>query len=143
MIVRVKILALRYNEKLTTSRSTQSVVQVISLCNEWINYDNVYRAKFSALTIPELVQAYDNLARFDMTSTYYIFEEKNYFLLLEFLYDIYLRPDKYAAMCVDARQELDLKIGVAFSRLMTKAYLDMAREKFRLKDQKVGHMLHL
>ena len=47
------------------------------------------------------------------------------------------RPDKYAAMCVDARQELDLKIGVAFSRLMTKAYLDMAREKFRLKDQKV------
>ena len=47
------------------------------------------------------------------------------------------RPDKYAAMCVDARQELDLKIGVAFSRLMTKAYLDMAREKFRLRDQKV------
>ena len=47
------------------------------------------------------------------------------------------RPDKYAAMCVDARQELDLKIGVAFSRLMTKAYLDMAKEKFRLKDQKV------
>jgi hypothetical protein len=42
------------------------------------------------------------------------------------------RPDKYAAMSVDARQELDLKIGVAFSRLMTKAYLDMAKEKFRL-----------
>ncbi len=41
------------------------------------------------------------------------------------------RPDKYAAMSVDARQELDLKIGVAFSRLMTKAYLDMAKEKFR------------
>jgi hypothetical protein len=43
------------------------------------------------------------------------------------------RPDKYAAMSVDARQELDLKIGVAFSRLMTKAYLDMAKEKFRLE----------
>ena len=35
------------------------------MCNEWINYDNVYRAKFSALTVPELVQAYDNLARLD------------------------------------------------------------------------------
>merc|ERR1719153_1423233 len=83
--------------------------EVISLCNEWIPYDNVYRAKFSALTAHELVNAYNNLDR----------------------------PDKYAAMSVDARQELDLKIGVAFSRLMTKAYLDMAREKFRLRDQKV------
>merc|ERR1719334_29711 len=83
--------------------------EVISLCNEWINYDNVYRAKFSALTASEMGSAYDNLER----------------------------PDKYSAMSVDARQEMDLKIGVAFSRLMTKAYLDMAREKFRLRDQKV------
>ena len=49
----------------------------------------------------------------------------------------YIRPDKYAAMSVDARQELDLKIGVAFSRLMTRAYLDLAKEKFRIKDLKV------
>ena len=83
--------------------------EVISLCNEWIPYDNVYRAKFSALTAPELVGAYNALDR----------------------------PDKYAAMSVDARQELDLKIGVAFSRLMTRQYLDLAREKFRLRDQKV------
>ena len=47
------------------------------------------------------------------------------------MYRYCCRPDKHAAMSVDARQELDLKIGVAFSRLMTKAYLDMAREKFR------------
>ena len=83
--------------------------EVISLCQEWIQYDNVYRAKFSALTAPELVSAYNNLDR----------------------------PDKYAAMSVDARQELDLKIGVAFSRLMTRAYLDLAKEKFRIKDLKV------
>jgi hypothetical protein len=38
-------------------------LQVISLCNEWINYDNVYRAKFSALTAQELCYAYENLDR--------------------------------------------------------------------------------
>jgi hypothetical protein len=32
---------------------------------------------------------------------------------------------------MDTRQKLDLKIGVAFSQLMKKAYLDMAKEKFR------------
>ena len=37
--------------------------EVISLCQEWIPYDNVYRAKFSALTAPELVNAYNNLDR--------------------------------------------------------------------------------
>ena len=69
--------------------------------------------------------------------------EKLTFTLMKFKYDSYCRPDKYAAMCVDARQELDLKIGVAFSRLMTKAYLDMAREKFRLKDQKVNDSIFI
>ena len=61
--------------------------EVISICQEWIQYDNVYRAKFSALTRQELVTAYENLQR----------------------------PDKYQALCVDARQELDLKIGVTMS----------------------------
>jgi hypothetical protein len=34
-------------------------------------------------------------------------------------------------MSMHAKQALDLKIGGAFSQLMTKAYLDMAEEKFR------------
>ena len=58
--------------------------EVISLVSEWIPYDNVYRANFSALTNTELSYAYENLGH----------------------------PDKYMAMSVDARQELDLKIGV-------------------------------
>lgn len=82
--------------------------EVISLAQEFINYDNVYRARFSSLTKTELNFAYDNP----------------------------IRPDKYAALSVDARQELDLKIGVAFTRLMTRTYLDQAKQKFRLKDQK-------
>ena len=65
--------------------------QVISLVNQHIHYDNVYRAQFSALTAIELNQAYDNPAR----------------------------PDKYSAMSVDARQELDLKIGVRFCRVLS------------------------
>lgn len=82
--------------------------EVISLVSDSIHYDNVYRARFSSLTKTELNQAYSNP----------------------------IRPDKYAALCVDARQELDLKIGVAFTRLMTHTYLEQARAKFRLKDQR-------
>ncbi len=37
----------------------------------------------------------------------------------------------YPAMSVNARQEPDLKIRMAFNQLMTKAYLEMAKEKFR------------
>jgi hypothetical protein len=37
----------------------------------------------------------------------------------------------YLAMSVHAKQELDLKISVAFSWLVTKANLDMAKERFR------------
>ena len=50
---------------------------------------------------------------------------------------LFCRPDKYADMSVDAKEELDLKIGMAFSRLMTRAYLDLAKEKFRIRDLKV------
>ena len=45
------------------------------------------------------------------------------------------RSKKYAAMSVD-RQGIDLKIGVAFSRLITRS-LNMLKEKFRLRDQKM------
>ncbi len=58
---------------------------MISLTHDQIPYDNVYRARFSALTKTELVAAYDNPQR----------------------------PDKYAALSVDARQELDLRVGVS------------------------------
>ena len=64
--------------------------EVISLVSEWIPYDNVYRANFSALTNTELSHAYENLGH----------------------------PDKYMAMSVDARQELDLKIGVRINLLL-------------------------
>ena len=59
--------------------------EVISLTQDSIHYDNVYRARFSSLTTSELNYAYSNP----------------------------IRPDKYSAMSVDARQELDLKIGVS------------------------------
>ena len=39
--------------------------EVISLCQEWIPFGNVYRAKFSALTQQELKFAFDNLIRPD------------------------------------------------------------------------------
>ena len=39
--------------------------EVISLCQEWIPFGNVYRAKFSALTQQELKFAFENLVRPD------------------------------------------------------------------------------
>eukprot|EP00931_Biecheleriopsis_adriatica_P029828 TRINITY_DN17646_c0_g1_i1.p1 TRINITY_DN17646_c0_g1~~TRINITY_DN17646_c0_g1_i1.p1 ORF type:complete len:1244 (+),score=266.91 TRINITY_DN17646_c0_g1_i1:58-3789(+) len=82
--------------------------EVLSLCGQ-IETDNVYRAHFSALTQPEIKNAFNHLGR----------------------------PDKALALAVDARQELDLKIGVAFTRLMTRTFLNAAKEKFRVWDQTV------
>merc|ERR1712048_267891 len=79
----------------------------MSLCGDNISHDNIYCAHFSALTETEIKNAYKEL----------------------------VRPDKNLALSVDARQELDLKIGCIFTRLMTRTFLDKAKEKFRVWDQ--------
>ena len=58
------------------------------------NFDRVYRAYFSAINPSDIQKAYQTLGK----------------------------PDKYQAMSVDARQELDLKIGVAFSRFQSRYF---------------------
>lgn len=55
------------------------------------NIKDVYRARFSAVTEKDVLKALDNL----------------------------VRPNRDEAMAVDARQEIDLKVGVAFTRFQT------------------------
>ncbi|KAJ9463502.1 DNA topoisomerase 3-beta [Diplonema papillatum] len=57
-------------------------------------WDRIWRAKFSAITKTELVHAMNNL----------------------------IKPDENQSKAVDARQELDLKVGVAFTRFQTKYF---------------------
>jgi len=77
--------------------------EVIGLCRESFPSDeNIYRAQFSALTEPEMKRALNTL----------------------------VRPNKYMSMAVDARQELDLKIGVAFTKLLTNHLLERCQQKF-------------
>ena len=59
-----------------------------------INYDRVYRAYFSAINPSDIHKAYNALGK----------------------------PDKNQSLSVDARQELDLKIGVAFSRFQSRYF---------------------
>jgi len=60
--------------------------------------DAIFRAKFSAITEPEIRKAHDNMLK-----------KK-------------LRPNKNEALAVDARQILDLKMGVSFTRFQTKHF---------------------
>jgi len=53
--------------------------------------NDTYRARFSSVTEKDVVKALDNL----------------------------VRPNKDEASAVDARQEIDLKVGVAFTRFQT------------------------
>lgn len=59
------------------------------------NYQQIFRAKFSSLTEPDLVYAYQSLRD---------------------------EPNRLESISVDARQIIDLKIGVAFSRFQTKYF---------------------
>lgn len=55
-------------------------------------YQQIYRAKFSSLTKPDLKAAFNSMRE---------------------------RPNKYESLSVDIRQVIDLKIGVSFTRFLT------------------------
>ena len=60
------------------------------------NYQQIFRAKFSSLTKKDLKTAFDNLSEY---------------------------ADKNVSLSVDARQVIDLKIGVSFTRFLTSSIL--------------------
>ena len=60
------------------------------------NYQQIFRAKFSSLTKKDLKYAFDNISEY---------------------------ADKNVSLSVDARQVIDLKIGVSFTRFLTSSIL--------------------
>ncbi len=59
-----------------------------------VGFSHVYRAKFSAIAVGDILKAYGCL----------------------------IKPDQHQSHAVDARQELDLKVGVSFSRFQTRYF---------------------
>ena len=77
--------------------------EVLSLLPQFAA-ERVWRAKFSAVTEREVRGAWAHLAK----------------------------PNAHESHAVDARQELDLKVGVVFTRMLTRALRDAARKRFSL-----------
>lgn len=89
--------------------------EVISVCREHMasgegcSDEHIFRAHFSALTESEIRGAFANLRR----------------------------PNKFLSLSVDARQELDLKVGCSFTRMLTREFLSNAQMKFPRSELKV------
>lgn len=79
------------------------VISILRSGGLFLDDDSIYRAHFSALTQPALRAAYAKPRR----------------------------PNAAEAMAVDARQELDLKIGCSFTRFLTRQLLEGAKVTFR------------
>lgn len=78
------------------------VISILRSAGLFLDDDSIYRAHFSALTQPALRAAYAKPRR----------------------------PNAAEAMAVDARQELDLKIGCSFTRFLTRQLLEGAKVTF-------------
>ena len=85
---------------------------MISVLREtFTSESNIYRAKFSAITAPEITNAWRNM----------------------------VKPDINLSLAVDARQELDLKIGVLFLPIFPSPNLHLSSTGAEPKNSHVPH----